>query len=149
MINTHVNDAEIQQYVLQRTDCDVDVIDHILHCTHCKIKAEQYSLLFEGIKQQEKPVFDFNLADLVIEQLPPSQPKISYENSSFYFIGFIAFFFISILLYFFGNNLLKLFLRVTPIIISLIITTLTSLLVFLCIDMYRKYNTQMKALNFY
>jgi hypothetical protein len=149
MTNKHLNDAEIQQYVLQKTNCGVDIIEHIQHCRNCKIKAEQYTLLFEGIKQQEKPVFDFNLADLVLEQLPQSQHKGSYKKSFSYFIISISIFFVCDFFYLFGNNLLNLFWGIAPILIGLIITTVTSLLVFLCIDMYRKYQTQMKALNFY
>lgn len=149
MTNKHLNDAEIQQYVLEKTNCDIGIIEHIQHCTNCKIKAEQYNLLFEGIKQQGKPVFDFNLTDLVIAQLPISQHKISTEKPFSFFIIFITIFSACIVLYLFGNNLLNLFLGITPILIGLIITTVTSLLVFLCIDMYKKYQTQMQALNFY
>lgn len=149
MTNKHLNDTEIQQYLLEKTNCDIDIIEHIRHCAYCKLEAEQYALLFEGIKQQENPIFDFNLADLIIEQLPKPQSEFSGENSFFYFIFFIAIFFISILLYLFGNNLLSLFLGIKPILISLIITTVISILVFLGIDMYRKYKTQMKSLNFY
>ena len=147
MKDKHLNDAEIQQYILQKNILDVDIIEHIRHCPYCKTKAGQYSLLFDGIKQQEKPVFDFNLAGLVIEQLPQSKPGVSFGYSLFYLIVFIAFFSILTVFYLFGNNLLILMRGVTPILIGLIITTVSSLLVFLCIDMYRKYQTQIKALN--
>jgi len=149
MKNKHLKDAEIQQYVLQKTSCDIDIIEHVQHCTNCKIKAEQYNLLFEGIKQQEKPVFDFNLDDLVVAQLAKSRHKVSNENSFFYVITFIASISVCIVFYLFGSNLLNLFQGIAPISIGLIIITVASLLVFLCIDMYRKYQTQMKALNFY
>jgi hypothetical protein len=149
MTNKHLNDAEIQQYVLQKTNCDTDIIEHIQHCRNCKIKAEQYNLLFEGIKQQEKPVFDFNLADLVVAQLPKSQHKVSNEKSFFYFIIFIAIISVCIVFYLFANNLLNLFQGIARISIGLIIITGASLLVFLCIDMYRTYQIQIKTLNFY
>lgn len=147
MTNKHLNDADIQQYVLQKTNCDVEIIEHIQHCINCKIKVEQYRLLFDGIKEQEKSIFDFNLAELVIEQLPKRQQKSSNEKSFFYFIIFIAILSACIVFYLFGNNLLNLFWGITPILIGLIITTITSLLVFLCIDMYKKYQTRMQALN--
>ena len=149
MTNKHLNDAEIQQYVLQKTNCDFDITEHIQHCTNCKIKAEQYNLLFEGIKQQEKPVFDFNLANLVVAQLPKSQLKVSNGKSFFYFIIFIASISFCIGFYLFGNNLLNLFQGIAPMSGTLIIITGASLLIFQCIDMYRKYQTQMRALNFY
>jgi len=149
MINKHVNDDEIQQYVLQKADCDIDIIKHIRSCETCKIKAEQYNLLFEAIKQQEKPAFDFNIADLVIEQLPKSRYKVSTGKLFSYFIIFISIFSLSIIFYFFRDSLLSLFKGISPILVALIITTVTCLFVILFIDMYRKYQAQMKALNFY
>ena len=149
MTSKHLNDADIQQYVLQKTNCDVEIIEHIRHCTNCKIKVEQYRLLFDGIEEQEKPIFDFNLTELVMEQLPEHQQKVSNENSFFYFIVSIAVFSVCFVFYLFGDNLLNLFWGTTPISIGLIFTTVTSLLAFLFIDMYRKYQTRMKAVNFY
>lgn len=149
MTNEHLNDAEIQQYALQKIDCDIYITEHIRHCANCQVKAQQYALLFEGIKQQEKPVFDFNLADLVIAQLPETQHKVSYGNAFFYFIICIAIFSGCTIFYFWGINLLSLFSGITPILSYLLITTVTGLLVFLCIDMYRKYLTKMKTLKYY
>lgn len=149
MINNHANDEEIQQYVLQKAGCAINMITHIGNCAICKAKATQYSLLFEEIKKQEKPVFDFNLADLVIDQLPKAKHKASYERSFPYIIISIPVVFGSVVFYFFGNNLLSLFRSVTPILAGLIITTVAWLLIFLCLDMYRKYQAKMEALNFY
>jgi hypothetical protein len=149
MINKHLNDDEIQQYVLQKAECDVDIVKHIASCETCKIKAEQYNLLFQGIKQQEKPVFDFSIADLVIGQLPKSSHKVSNDKLFSYFIIFIAVFFLSIIFYFFRDSLVNLFKGITPILFALVITTVSCLFVILFIDMYRKYQAQMKALNFY
>ena len=149
MTNKHLNEAELQQYVLQKTNGDTEIIEHIQNCTSCKIKAEQYNLLFEEIKQQEKPVFDFDLVDLVVAQLPKSQQNVSNGKFVLYFIIFIALISACIVFYLFGNNLLNLFGEIAPMPISLIIITVAGLLVFLCTDMYRKYQTQMKALNFY
>src|SRR4051812_25180514 len=101
MTNKHLNDADIQQYILQKTNWDVEIIEHIRHCTNCKIKVEQYRLLFDGIKEQEKQIFDFNLAELVMEQLPKRQQKVLNENSFFYFIVFIAIFFVCLVFYLF------------------------------------------------
>jgi len=43
----------------------------------------------------------------------------------------------------------SLFGGITPILNGLIITIVTGLLVSLCIDMYKKYQEQMQALNFF
>ncbi len=108
MKNKHLDDTEIQEYVLQKANCDINIIEHIQHCASCKIHAEQYRLLFDGIKEQEKPGFDFNLAELVMEQLPEPRQKVSGEHSFSYLMVFLAIFFASIVFYFFGNNLLNL-----------------------------------------
>ena len=149
MTNEHLDDAEIQQYALKKTDCDIYITEHIRHCTSCRAKARQYNLLFERIKQQEKPVFDFSLADLVMAQLPETQRRDSYDNAFFYFAVCIAVFSGCTIFYLFGSNLLSLFSGITPILIYLLITTVTGLLVFLCMDMYRKYLTKMNALKYY
>ena len=149
MTNKHLNDIEIQQYVLEKANCDIDIAEHMQHCTNCAAKAAQYNLMFDGIEQQEKPIFNFNLADLVVKQLPQHQPKVANEKWVFYFVIFIAIFSVCAIFYLFGNNLQNLFFGTKPILTGLIITTVTILLVFLCIDMYRKYQAQMNALNFY
>lgn len=149
MINKHLTDEEMQQYVLQKIIADIVTAEHIQHCAGCKIKIEQYSLLFNGIKEQEQPVFDFSLADLVMEQLPGHQPAVANEKSFFYFIVFIACLSVCAGAYFFGNKLLNLFGGITPILSGLILTTVASLLVFLCIDMYKRYQAKMRSLNFY
>lgn len=149
MINKHLSDADIQQYVFQNESCDPDIINHIDTCTACKMKAAEYNLLFLQVQQHEKPAFDFDLADLVINQIPKNQFKPSYERPLYYFIIFIAVVLGSIIFYLFGESLLILFQGITTILAGLIITTVTSLLVFLCIDMYRKYQRQMSALNYY
>jgi hypothetical protein len=149
MINKHLTDSEVQQYVSQKANAGTAITEHIKHCADCKIKVEQYRLLFDGIKEQEKPVLDFNLADLVMAQLPVSEPAVANSNTFFYVIAFITIFIIGALCYIFGNNLLDLFGGITPILTGLIITTVTSVLIFLCIDMYKNYQTKMQSLNFY
>lgn len=149
MTNNHLNDDEIQQYILQKAECGIDIIEHMRNCETCKINADQYYLFFEAIKQQDKPVFDFNLVDLVIEQLPKSGYKVSNDKLFSYFIVFISFFSLCIIFYFFRDSLLSLLKEITPILFALIITTVTCLFVILCIDMYRKYQTQVKTLDFY
>ena len=149
MTNKHLSDDEIQQYVFQKAECGIDIVKHIQHCRTCKTKAEQYSLLFEGIKQQDKPAFDFDLADLVIEQLPESGYKVSNDKFFCYFIAFGSFSSFCIIFYFFKESLLSLFKGITPLLVALIITTVVCLFVILFIDMYKKYQTRMKTLNFY
>jgi hypothetical protein len=147
MKNIHLTDDEIQQYALDAESCNKGLIEHIQQCEHCLQQAMQYQLLFEGIGVQEKSVFDFDLADLVMEQLPQATP--SYDRPLLYALGGVIAVMIGVVGYVFGNGLVSLFAYVQPILIGLILTTMVGLMVFLGVDMYQKYKAQMKALNFY
>jgi hypothetical protein len=149
MTNKHVNDIDIQQYVLLRDNCDENIIEHIEHCEHCKSKAAQYKFLFEEINRQDKPAFDFNLAALVMKQIPEPKTAASAENSFIYFIALMVIVLVFVSGYLLRNIFWNSFPGIAPILTYLIITAAASLLIFQGFDMYRKYELQMKALNFY
>jgi len=149
MTNKHVNEIDIQQYVLLRDHCDENIIEHIEYCEHCKLKAAQYKFLFEAINQQEKPAFDFNLAALVMKQIPQPKTAASAENSFIYFIALMVIVLVVVSGYLLRNIFISSFPGITPMLTYLIITAVVSLLIFQGFDMYRKYQQQMKALNFY
>jgi hypothetical protein len=144
----HLTDDQIQQYVLEKANCTDEIIEHIQACTHCKERVEEYKLLFRGIQQQEKPVFDFDLADLVSQQLPKPQTQPFSEMWSSLLIIFISTLFCCVIGYLFGKNLVILFGGISPVFMGLIITTVISIFVFLYIDMNKSYHAKMKALNF-
>jgi hypothetical protein len=144
----HLTDDEIQQYVLEKANGSDTIIEHIQACTHCKERAEEYSLLFRAIQQQEKPVFDFDLADLVLQQLPKSETQPRSERWISLLIIFIATFFCCVIGYLFGKNLVVLFGENSPAFMGLIITTVITIFVFVYIDMNKSYHAKMKALNF-
>jgi len=144
----HLTDEQIQQYVLEKATCTDEIIEHIQACTHCKERVEEYNLLFRSIQQQEKPVFDFDLADLVLQQLPKPQSQPFSEMWSSLLIIFISTLFCCVIGYLFGKNLVILFGGISPVFMGLIITTVISIFVFLYIDMNKSYHAKMKALNF-
>lgn len=145
MRKEHLNDIEIQQYVFQKEDCDSGLISHMHSCKTCRSQAEHYTFLFEEVSQQEKPVFDFDLAGIVMEQLP--QPEVAREKTASRFLVFSVIFSVSALLYFGGNQLLNLFTTIKPLSIGLIIISVLGLFGFLSADMYRQYQARVKALN--
>ena len=149
MINEHVTDKEIQIFILEGGKCDVHTVEHIRHCSQCALKAAEYKVLFEGIEQQEKPLFDFPLADLVIVQLPAAQPQDGFDRVFLFVIALVGILFVSTVLYLFKDILLNPAWKIHPFAIGLIITTVASVLVFLVTDSYRKYQNQMDAINFY
>src|SRR5579863_10058685 len=77
MSKGHLSETDIQQYVLDKTGCTQNVIAHMNDCGQCLAKAETYRLLFLQIKEQPKPVFDFDVSALVLPQISPAKEQVS------------------------------------------------------------------------
>jgi hypothetical protein len=148
MITKHLTEEEIQQYALDRSDCETKVIEHIHSCEECKLKAAAYQLLFTGIKEQPQPSFDFDLSELVLEQLRPSESKMP-DSFLVYLLSFVVILLAGTLLYIFRGYLLNLFVGITPLLIYLIVATAIIVLAALCVDMYKTYQRKMRQLDFY
>lgn len=69
MKTTHPDDRSIQQFVFHLDTCDTDVVAHIKSCDLCRQVADGYNLLSIDLKEQEGPILDFNLEDLILEQI--------------------------------------------------------------------------------
>jgi hypothetical protein len=149
MMNDHLTDNEIQQYALDNSDCPINVIDHVEACEECKLKAENYRLLFTGINLQPVPVFDFDLEKSVLAELTRSKRKSLPENLYIYGLVIAGSVLIGVALYFYGNYIADLFAGVAPLSIYLLATTVMAVLIALGIDMYKGYQKKMRALNLY
>jgi hypothetical protein len=148
MINNHVDDINIQRYVLQDLNCDIDIIEHIRHCEICKIKAEQYKLLIAGIKQQEKPFFDFDLHELVLAQIVKPKPRCSLLMIVVYLLIFAGLISFGIVLYQFRISILNVFTGSSVLMITMVFLTVLSISLFQLIEFIKKYQLKMDALNF-
>jgi hypothetical protein len=144
----HLSEIQIQQYALDKTNCEADLIEHIWSCESCKARTANYRLLFIELKEQPKPVFDFNAADLVLAMLPKSK-KAAVRNSHWvYVLVFAAFGSIGTPLYLFREDIRKMLDNTLPAAIYLVVTTALLILVFQGIEIFRKYKRQLNALNY-
>ncbi len=149
MITKHLTDEEIQQYAFDRSSIENRITGHIHQCEDCKARAENYRLLFTGIKEQPQPSFDFDLAELVLSQLPQPKSKALPGNFFVYLLVFVAISMAGILCYVFREYLFSLFAGITPFLILLIGTTGIIVLIALSADMYKTYKKKMNTLDFY
>ena len=145
----HLTDEEIQEYALDNSAVDKATREHASTCRECKARVSDYQLLFAGIKQQPQPVFDFDLAELVIAQLPSPKPVAAPGNSFIYIFVLAAIAITGAAIYYFRTYIATLFTSITPLLIYLAATTIITLAVILSMDMYRNYNRKMRALDFY
>ncbi len=145
MVN-HLTEDEVQQFVVDRNDCEATIVEHIHRCSECKMKAEIYQSLITGIKQQPEPAFDFDLSSLVLQQLPLPKQKSS-ERPLLWMLIFIGMTLVGGVAYYFQGSFVFLFTGISSIFIYLMMITVATVLTGLLIDMYKKYNKEMKLLD--
>jgi anti-sigma factor RsiW len=75
MSGKHPSDEVLQEYVEGRSVCTPVEIDHIASCPDCQETIAAYRTLAGALKEQPAPVFDFDLAAVVIARLEP-QPRV-------------------------------------------------------------------------
>ena len=145
----HITDNEVQQFVVDKQHCEIKVVEHIHICDECKTKIEVYRSLITAIKQQPEPAFDFDLSELVLQQLPLPKQKAKIENDNLLVcaIIFIGVGFTGGALYFFRSYFKYFFDGIETILGVLIVVTAITVLAGLYIDMYKKYRKEMKVLD--
>ena len=148
MINDHLSDTGIQQFVFDKSNCGSNIIDHINVCDSCKAKAEAYQLLLSAIQQQTTPVFDFDLSSLVLSQIVQPKPKPALSRVFVFLFILTGASSIAVASWLFGDHFLNMFSGITSMAIYLTLTASVTFLFFQGIEMYKKYQKQMDALNF-
>ena len=148
MINKHLSDEEIQEYVLYKTALPENYIEHIETCESCKTKAANYKLLFAEISQQPASSFTFNLSGLVLQQLPQSKPRNRFENFVVYFPAFVAVAAVAFGAYFFRKRIENIFAGITVVFMYVMIIATVIIVTLKSIDMYKKYHQKISMLDF-
>ena len=148
MVIKHLTDDEVQQYAVDKSSCEKRIDDHIHLCGECRSKVEVYQLLITGIKQQPQPAFNFNLSELIVQQLPSPKEKTS-DRLLLWVLLFIGIGFIGTIFYYFEGSFVYLFSGIAAIFIYLIIITALTIITGLFIAMYKKYDNEMKLLDSY
>jgi hypothetical protein len=147
MTMIHATDSEVQEYSLN-TISNTGVAEHIKNCRQCSEKAVQYKLMFGAIEQQDAPAFDFNVNQLVMEQLAIKTVKHSTDKY-FVYIGIsVAACMLAILFYVIKTYLPSVLNGLTPLLIGLIVITALGVSLFIAMEMYSKFKIKMNALNF-
>ena len=142
MKNEHINEMEIQQYVLDKDDCDAIIIEHINHCPKCKAEVDIYELLFAAIKEEPNPVFEFDIANLVLQQLPEKQ-DFSIDKYLITLLSGVSIAFLLILIYLTNRYYPTFFNGISSIQFSLITVTILLISIYIYIDMNKNYKNQM------
>ena len=80
MVIKHLSDDEVQQYAVDKSNCEKRITEHIHVCDECRSKADVYQLLITGIKQQPLAAFNFDLSASVLQLLPAQKTKNANDS---------------------------------------------------------------------
>lgn len=148
MNHTHPTEMEIQEYALDKTGCSAAVTEHIESCMLCLEEVSHYRLLFSEIKQEPRPAFDFDLSAMIIPQVSLPSAQLSADR---FIAGFLVIFIcccIGIPVYIFHQYILNMFSGISSFFIYSMIGSVTVIMIIKTVDMYKKYQEQMRLLNF-
>jgi hypothetical protein len=147
MNDIHPSEKEIQQYALDKSAADPEVIVHIQSCTICRSEVTTYQMLFSEIKEQPPVSFDFDLQKLVLAKLPKTNTGLSADDIIAGFLVIFTCFCISVPVYIFRKIILYSFADIPSFFIYSIIAGTTAILIINILSLYRKFIKQMHVLN--
>jgi len=144
MKTMHPVEEAIQQYAIDPAGCQPADRQHIAGCNHCLANTGLYTQLFSAVQQQPSPAFDFDLAALVLNQLP--QRKTA-GSPGFLVAGLLTAIAVAVPAWLFRKYLLTVFTGMLPMTIYLVVIIGVAIVIFQGVDMYRKYDKLLSAVN--
>jgi len=148
MRTSHLSEDAIQQYILDATGCEADIIEHLWYCEICKAKLANYQSLFAAMQEQPRPAFEFDLAGLVLSQLPAETKESTRIDWPLYLFVSAVFSLIGIPLYWLRKEIATMLAGMIPFAIGLIAISTIPVILFQSIELFKKYKKQSDALNF-
>ena len=147
MKNSHPTENDIQTHVLNNLH-DSKNVEHISNCIHCGLIAKQYKHLFADIQKQDVPTFEFNLSQLVMEELESkTEAKLSFDNYLNYFLSISIGLLFLILLYLVTPYISVIFVSTSPLLTYLISICAVCFSLFFSVDTYKSYRKKISLLN--
>ena len=149
---SHVSEIEIQQYALDATTGEAGVVEHISGCDICRIKVENYLLLFSAVKEADRPVAEFDIVGTVLAGLPelPVLPvrkrAFSLSDRFVYVIAFAAFGSLGVLVWLLRRDIFGVFDGLTVVAVLVLLIPVIGVLVWQCYDWYIKYKNIMRKI---
>ncbi len=151
--SNHPSEAELQQFALDDPACTNATREHIENCEGCQKETSAYRILFSGIKEQPKPVFDFDLTGFVLSRLPPVMPATATGHPRGSFSAFMLATLVcctaGISLYLFRKNISNMFAAISSLFVYIIFLAAGIFVLFRILNMYKKFRQQMETINFY
>ena len=149
MIKEHPSEALLQEFVLNPDQVEKEIVNHIEDCVHCKQLVSQYQLIDSALKTQEKPVFEFDVTQLVLPQIGQRKEGYYWYRWLIIFIAVVITGLLTGVWYFFGQSLAGVLKGFGSLFIYLLATAALIILLLQGLDMYKAYQKKINSLNFY
>ncbi len=157
MKTNHLSESEIQEFVVDKTNCQPEVIAHMHLCEYCQTKAHAYELVISEIKQAPNPKFEFDVSALLLSRLPDYESNSKRSPVIYYMIISILFLLMGTASYLCRVPLENIYKKYVYQIVAglskgLIYTILAAtlfILLFQSFELYKRYRRKLDDLNFY
>lgn len=140
MNGEHLTDQEAQEFAMADNNSDSTAALHINICAECMAKVHSYQVLFTELKQQPVPAFDFDLEQLVMQQLQPIKQAKDHVRNWLIAVGL---FFSGSIIYVFRDYLVV----EKGLLVFLTIICAVPILLFLFAETFRNYQKKMQLLE--
>ncbi len=148
MKESHISDLAIQQSVFDPQACDSFIFDHLHSCEPCRMKAAFYRDEFAMIREMPRAAFDFDLSMLVLEKVSTKRARPWRIGQILYVLIFITTVILSAY-WFFGKYLRQLFTGFAYLMVYLLLAALVTFLGLQIMEIWRRYQQKIDALNLY
>jgi hypothetical protein len=145
MSSHHPSENELQQYALEGTFAGEDIAAHVAGCAACSAKLANYRLLTRQMSTMQKPAFDFNLAALVLQQLPA--PKAEFPWIAVLGVTLTMMFLAAVSLLF-GTYLVQMLQNLPALFATIVTASAIAVFAGMLNTMIKEHYSQMKKLDF-
>jgi hypothetical protein len=143
MITAHLTETEVQLYVAEPDALGHQQLAHVAGCPLCRAKAANYTQLFNSMQHLPKPAFDFDLAALVMEQLPA--PKRAFPWAAI-MIAALAAGVVAVAAVCFGEAMAATLNAVPGVLLAVATTGALMILMFGIVEMFKEHQKRIDAI---
>ena len=148
MKEQHLTEEQLQLYAAGAGE-HADATAHLSGCEHCRQQVAVYQLLFTELKDAPLPAFDFDVAALIIPQLPVAAPQPATTHYNNYLVPGIAIAALLIPAVVFRAYFINLIKTMPVVFIYPMLLIPLLFILFRGIQLYREYQRKIEALNIY
>ncbi|TDO23916.1 hypothetical protein [Pedobacter duraquae] len=140
---THLSEQEIQRFAELGSN-NTELNSHVAECQDCQLSVENYQSMFKAIEEAEVPIFDFDLADLVLAQLPLAKPQYAWLPA---LAASLSVIFSAALVFYYGSSILEISRGISPIWILIIVCPAVIITALQFFSVYQDYSKKFSILN--